>query len=80
MATPESRPTGPAYWNIRDEISSYDGVLVKGEKLIIPRNMCQEILKIIHASHMGTEECKCRAKDIVYWLGMLSQIEDIVSN
>ena len=67
------------YWNIRDKISSYDGVLVKGERLIIPRNMRQEMLKIIHASHMGIEKCKRRAKDIVYWPGMLSQIEDIVS-
>ena len=41
--------------------------------------MHQEMLKIIHASHMGIKKCKRRAKDIVYWPGMLSQIEDIVS-
>lgn len=68
------------YWNLCDEISICDGFLVKGEKLIIPRNMCQEMLKVIHASHMGIEKCKRRAKDIVYWPRMLSQIEDIVSN
>ena len=29
---------------------------------------------------MGIEKCKQRAKDLVYWPGMLSQIEDVVSN
>ena len=67
------------YWKISDEISSFDGVLVKAKRLIIPRNMRQEMLKIIHASHMGIEKCIRRAKNIVYWPGMLLQIEDIVS-
>ena len=42
--------------------------------------MGNKMLKIIHASHMGIEKCKQRAKDLVYWPGMSSQIEDAVSN
>jgi len=68
------------YWNVRDEVSICDGVFLKDEKLIIPKNMCHEMLKIIHASHMGIDKCKRRAKDLVYWPGMISQIEDITSN
>ena len=69
-----------SYWNFRDEISLCNDVLLKGEKLIIPKSMRPEMLRLIHASHMGIEKCKRRAKDIIYWPGMSSQIEDIVSS
>lgn len=36
------------FWNFHDQISFSDGVLFKGEKIIIPRSMQAEILKIIH--------------------------------
>ena len=69
-----------SYWNFRDEISLCNDVLLKGEKLIIPKSMRPEMLRLIHASHMGIEKYKRRAKDIIYWPGMSSQIEDIVSS
>ena len=67
------------YWSFRDQISSSDGVLLKGEKLIIPKAMQPEMLKLIHCSHLGIEKCKRRARDIMYWPGMSSQIQDTVS-
>ena len=50
----------------------------KGEQVIIPRAMQPEMLKIIHSSHLGMEKCKRRARDILYWPGMSTQIEDFV--
>ena len=47
---------------------------------MIPKNMRPEKLKIIHAGHMRIDKCKRRAKDFIFWPGMLSQIEDVVSN
>ena len=47
---------------------------------MIPKNMRPEMLKIIHAGHMGIDKCKQRAKDVIFWPGMLSQIEDVISN
>ena len=38
------------------------------------------MLNIIHGTHMGAEKCKCRAKEVLYWSGMNSQIENVVSN
>ena len=67
------------YWSFRDQISSSDGVLLKEEKLIIPKAMQPEMLKLIHCSHLGIEKCKRRARDIMYWPGMSSQIQDTVS-
>ncbi|CAB4035611.1 Hypothetical predicted protein [Paramuricea clavata] len=66
------------YWHCREEISEIDGILLKNEKIIIPSSFRPEMLEKIHAGHMGTEKCKKRAQDVLYWPGMNSQIEEMV--
>lgn len=68
------------YWNCRNEISIHDNTLFKGERVIIPRALQQEMLQIIHGAHLGVENCKRRARDIIYWPGMNAQIKEITSN
>ena len=69
-----------SYWNCINEISEIDGILFKGERVIIPQSMQQYILKVIHQIHLGMVKCKQLARDLVFWKGMNSQIEDVVSN
>ena len=68
------------YWNYRDEISHHDGLLSKGERVIIPNAMYTSMLQVVHGSHLGIEKWKRRAKDVLYWPGMTTQIEDVVQN
>uniref|UniRef100_A0A674EBM2 Gypsy retrotransposon integrase-like protein 1 n=1 Tax=Salmo trutta TaxID=8032 RepID=A0A674EBM2_SALTR len=79
---PEERRKCPQsvseFWNHRDELSQINGIIFKGEKIIIPTSLREEILTKIHAGHMGMEKCKQRARDIMFWPGMCKQIEDIV--
>jgi len=42
--------------------------------------MQSEMVQHIHSSHLGIEKCKCRAQDVLFWQGMTSQIQDIVSH
>ena len=56
----KAAPIISPYWNYRDEISTYDGIMFKGEKVIVPKSMQHEILAVIHSSHLGVEKCKCR--------------------
>ncbi|GFS91591.1 uncharacterized protein K02A2.6 [Trichonephila clavipes] len=37
------------------------------------------MLQLIHETHFGIEECKKRAREIMYWPGMNSDIETLVS-
>ena len=67
------------YFDAQEEISEVDGILFKGERVIIPESMRKEMLQIVHESHMGMVRCKQLARDIMYWPGMNAQIEDIVS-
>ena len=66
------------FWDSREEMSVLDGIVFKGDRVVIPETMQQEILKIIHASHLGIVKCKQLARDIVYRPGMKSEIEKMV--
>ena len=40
-------PRIPQYWYFRDEIAYFDGLLLKGEKVIVPRSMQKAIIEQI---------------------------------
>ena len=67
------------YWNIRDEISETDGLIMKGERLVIPTDLRTEMLKRIHTGHMGIVKCSQRAKELMFWPGMYKAIESMVN-
>lgn len=57
-----------------------DGVLFKGEWLIVPASMRADMLKRIHESHLGIESCRRRARDVLFWPGMSQSITEMVNN
>ena len=67
------------YWNHRNELSEYDGILLKGTQIIIPQSMRNEMLVMLHESHFGIEKTCNLAKDVMFWPGMNAQIKDYVS-
>ena len=76
----EINPRITHYWNFRDEISYFEGLMLKGENVIIPKSMQKNVIEQIHQkSHLGINKCISRAKDVFYWQGMAAQIKDIVS-
>ena len=67
------------YWLYRDKISVHNGVLFKNHRVIILKLLREEIMSRIHSSHLGIESCLRKARDVVFWPGMDSQIKEIVS-
>ena len=76
------------YWNYRDEISLHNSILFKRQRIIIPKPDDQiminhvfrpEIIARSHASHLGIESCLRKARDLVLWPGMSSEIKEAVS-
>ena len=69
---PEKRDECPVqirdYWNYREEI----------QRVIVPKAMRSEILSRIHSSHQGIVSCLRKAKDIVFWPGMNSEVKALV--
>ncbi|KAL0149263.1 hypothetical protein M9458_055497 [Cirrhinus mrigala] len=66
------------YWNHRCDISEIDGIMFKGEKIIVPQSLRKDMLDRIHTGHMGMEKCKHRARDLLFWPRMGQQIETMV--
>ncbi|KAL0194540.1 hypothetical protein M9458_008112, partial [Cirrhinus mrigala] len=66
------------YWNHRCDISEIDGMMFKGEKIIVPQSLRKDMLDRIHTGHMGVEKCKHRARDLLFWPRMGQQIETMV--
>ncbi|XP_052809376.1 uncharacterized protein K02A2.6-like [Mya arenaria] len=66
------------YWTFRDELTVTDHMIVKGEKILIPREMRSSMLEKIHIGHLGIGKCTSRARDVMFWPGMSSDISDMV--
>ena len=80
---PENKSSMPAqitpYFHIRDELSVYNGLVFKGERLVIPTKMRADVKKEIHSAHSGIEGCLRRAREHVYWPGMNAEIKEWIS-
>lgn len=67
------------YFSIREDITVQDGVLFKGQCVIIPKSLRPLMLQKTHNTHLGAAACLRRARDTVYWPGMAAEIKDLVS-
>lgn len=77
----ESAPKeiGP-YYPFSENISVAEGYVLYNSRLVIPPTLQREILNRIHEGHLGISKCRDRAKQSVWWIGLSSQIKDIVDN
>eukprot|EP00918_Siedleckia_nematoides_P068218 GHVU01148538.1.p1 GENE.GHVU01148538.1~~GHVU01148538.1.p1 ORF type:complete len:917 (+),score=68.85 GHVU01148538.1:344-2752(+) len=66
------------YFDYRDELSVYCGVIYRGERIVIPTSLRQDVKKRVHAGHLGINSCLRRARDLVYWPGMSTEIRQHV--
>lgn len=63
------------YFSFQDELSTQDGLVFKGERVVIPETLRADITRRIHSSHLGIEECLRRARECIYWPGMNEHIK-----
>ena len=71
-------PTSAIYYNFRDELTYYDGILIKGSRIVIPEPMRKEILRKIHEGHQGIVKSSRRARESVWWPGINKLIQEMV--
>ena len=61
------------YWNFREELTIEDGLVLKGDRIVIPPTLRPEVLNIIHQGHLGQEKCLLRARTSVFWPGITKE-------
>ena len=67
------------FFNVKDELSVYKGIVFKGSQIVIPYSLQKDMLSKIHEGHLGETKCKSRARNVMYWPGMGHDIVNIVS-
>ena len=66
------------YWSSWGELSVVQNVLLKASRIVILSSMRLEILDKIHEGHQGITKCCEQAKNSVWWLGLIREIQDLV--
>uniref|UniRef100_A0A1X7VY36 Integrase zinc-binding domain-containing protein n=1 Tax=Amphimedon queenslandica TaxID=400682 RepID=A0A1X7VY36_AMPQE len=67
------------YYTVSAEISC-EGLLLRVSPIIIPQSLRKKALQQIHAGHQGITKCRDRARQSVWWPGLSSQLQDVVSS
>ncbi|XP_065190961.1 uncharacterized protein K02A2.6-like [Sycon ciliatum] len=66
------------FWNGREHLSVDQGIVMKGQRILVPLAMRQRVLANLHASHQGLVRTKARARQLVYWPGLTADIDTLV--
>ena len=77
---PKERRRVPAiakyYWDFRDELSTDEGLLLKGPSLVIPAVLRESYLHRLHEGHLSESKLKSNAKQHMCWPGTEADITD----
>ena len=80
---PENKDSLPArirdYFPFREELTLQNGLVFKGERLVVPESAREEMKARLHASHIGIQGCLRRAREVLYWPGMNRDIENCIA-
>lgn len=68
------------YWKFMNDLVIDDNLVFLNDRIIIPLSLRSEVLNLLHKSHLGIEKTKQRARSLVYWPGLDSDIEDKVGS
>ena len=68
------------YFSFQEELSIHEGLILKGNRTVVPSVMRTELKSSLHYGHFGIEKCINRAKLSVFWPNINKEITDIVSN
>ena len=68
------------YFSLHDTLSREDGIVLKGERVLIPKSLHHEILQQLHSAHLGLESMFRRARATVFWLGMAKDLQQLADN
>ena len=64
------------YWDFRDELSTNDGLLLKGPRIVMPSCLREEYLECLHYGHLSARKIQENARQHLYWPGLDADITD----
>ncbi|KAK3716251.1 hypothetical protein RRG08_062766 [Elysia crispata] len=73
----ELPPSARPYFDFRNTMSIENGLIVRGEKVIVPKAMRGEIKRRLHAAHLSTDSMLRRARRTIFWPGIVAEIKQM---
>lgn len=74
----EIDPLARAFWEARSELTVGNGLLMHGQRIVVPKDLQTETLRKLHEGHQGIVRCRLRAKISVWWPGLSKQLTEFV--
>ncbi|UYV81900.1 hypothetical protein LAZ67_21000072, partial [Cordylochernes scorpioides] len=71
-------PLFKPFWDIKEELFEWEGLLCRGVKLVIPKKRRNHILSLLHKAHRGINSTLSLARSTFYWPGMCQEVEEFV--
>ncbi|XP_063923109.1 uncharacterized protein K02A2.6-like [Zophobas morio] len=68
------------YYKFRHELTVMTDLIFKNDQIVIPKSMRKEIIEKLHYVHLGIEKTCNKARELVYWPLMITQITDKIKN
>ena len=65
-----------AYWDFRDQLSTDEGLLLMGPRIVIPSCLCEEYLQRLHQGRLSATKVQQNARQHLYWPGLDADIAD----
>ena len=66
------------FFKCREELSVCRGMVLRGERLIVPQSLRSRVLDLAHEGHQGIVRCKQRLRQLYWWPGMDRDVEAAV--
>ena len=73
LLSPQVKP----YLRIASSLSCLDGVIIAGNRIVVPASLRRTILEALHAAHQGVGIMSARAADSVYWPNITMDIQRV---
>ena len=71
-----SREWPGAYWDFRDQLSTDEGLLLMGPRIVIPSCLHEQYLQRLHQGHLSATKVQQNARQHLYWPGLDADIAD----
>ena len=65
------------YFQYRDNLTTFDGVILFRDRVVIPPSLREKVLLALHSAHQSTTQMCSRAESSIFWPGMTPAINDI---
>ena len=79
MTKDECHDAVKPYFNYREELTVVDGLVLKGQHIVIQNKLRQSCLARLHIAHMGVNKTLYQARQSVFWPGLTKDINEIIS-